>query len=653
MTERCPLPATPPSSVHPGGPPRPSRRGGPGRGWRRVTSVHATVVVAAAHTPVAVTAAPADDDPTRTATSTTSAKSTTSTKSTKSTTAAPSPAVPGETPRDVQGPPPARAVDPAPSPAPAPAAKDDGRSTDASRLTAAREWIVLCTGFAGCNAAGRGNAGYESVYRQSFWSQYSGHNCTNYVAYRLIRNGMSSTRPAGAKGYARDWGVNMASQTNDTPAVGSIAWWDTSFSASGHVAYVEQVISNDQVIISEDNWGGDFRWRTVSRDGGRWPQGFIHLKDVSAAPAPAATFKPVVTSRILDTRTAVGISTKTPVSAGGEVSVQVAGRGGLPTTGVGSAVVNISIVSPTASGYVTTYPSGYSRPTARSMSYPYGTSSSSFFVSRVGYDGKVRFYTSAGAHLTVDVVGWYPNGSSLATIVPKRLLDTRNGTNVTKGRLPDRGRVDVQVAGTSGVPSSGVGAVVLGISAENTSRGGWLTAWPAGSSRPVTTHVFAEPGRARTSTVVTRMSSTGKVSIDTEASTDLMVDVLGWFPSGADYAAVTPSRLLDSRTGVGGYTGRVPAGGVVKVQAAGRGGVPSSNVKAVSVTVTSLYSTGSGALTVFPSTWSRPGVGNVLYAGGKTVVNAAILPVAADGTIAVWSSAPSYVVIDIQGWIRS
>ncbi|RKT77661.1 CHAP domain-containing protein [Terracoccus luteus] len=615
----------------------------------------ATVVVAAALGPVAATSATADDSPTRTATSTTGSTSksgTTGPKGSTSTTSAPSPAVPGETPRDVQGPPPARAVDPAPAPA---AASDDGRSASgANRLSAAREWIVLCTGFSGCNAAGRGNAGYESVYRQSFWSQYSGHNCTNYVAYRLIRNGMSATRPAGAKGYARDWGVNMASQTNDTPAVGSVAWWDTSFSSSGHVAYVEQVISNDQVIISEDNWGGDFRWRTVSRDGGRWPQGFIHLKDVAAgAPAPVATYKPVVTSRLLDTRTANGVSTRTPVGAGGEVSVQVAGRGGLPTTGVGSALINISVVSPSASGYVTTYPSGYSRPTARSVSYPYGTSTSSSFVSRVGSDGRIRLYTSAGAHLTVDVVGWYPNGSSLSTIVPKRLLDTRNGTNVTKGRLPDRGRVDVQVAGTSGVPSTGVASVVLGVSAENTSRGGWLTAWPAGSSRPVTTHVFAEPGRASTSTVVTRVGSTGKVSIDTEASTDLMVDVLGWFPTGADYAAVTPSRLLDTRTGVGGYSGRVPAGGVVKFQAAGRGGVPSSGVKAVSVTVTTLASTAGGALTVYPSTWSRPGVGNVLFAGGRTVVNAAVLPVASDGTIAVWSSVPSYVVVDIQGWVRS
>ncbi len=41
--------------------------------------------------------------------------------------------------------------------------------------------------------------------------------------------------------------------------------------SSGHVAYVERVVSADEIVISEDSWSGDFHWRTITRDSGRWP----------------------------------------------------------------------------------------------------------------------------------------------------------------------------------------------------------------------------------------------------------------------------------------------------------------------------------------------------------------------------------------------
>jgi hypothetical protein len=47
-----------------------------------------------------------------------------------------------------------------------------------------------CVGFSACDAQGKGNAGYAAVYTQSFWSMYGGHNCVNYVAYRLQTNGV-------------------------------------------------------------------------------------------------------------------------------------------------------------------------------------------------------------------------------------------------------------------------------------------------------------------------------------------------------------------------------------------------------------------------------------------------------------------------------
>jgi surface antigen len=154
---------------------------------------------------------------------------------------------------------------------------------------------LLCKGFAACTRAGFPNYSYNLNYKKMWWRMYAGHNCTNYVAYRMVSNGMSATRPWSGSGDARNWGVVFAGKTNQTPMVGSVAWWSTN-----HVAYVEQIIDANTIVVSEDHYGGDFDWRRIVRSGGGWPTGFIHLKDetMSATAAPVITGTPRVDSPI-------------------------------------------------------------------------------------------------------------------------------------------------------------------------------------------------------------------------------------------------------------------------------------------------------------------------------------------------------------------
>lgn len=142
---------------------------------------------------------------------------------------------------------------------------------------------TLCSGYAGCKAEGRGSAGYAANNRKMYWSMYSGNNCTNYVAYRMVRKGMPNRRPwsSTGSGNASKWGLYLRKRTNDTPRVGSIAWYRAYSSrggSAGHVAYVEKVLSPNRVVISQDRWGSTFSWEVVSRSNG-WPNGFIHLRD--------------------------------------------------------------------------------------------------------------------------------------------------------------------------------------------------------------------------------------------------------------------------------------------------------------------------------------------------------------------------------------
>ena len=149
---------------------------------------------------------------------------------------------------------------------------------------------LLCQKFAPCTRAGYANFGYNDNFKKMWWRMYAGHNCTNYVAYRMVSRGMSATRPWSGSGDARNWGVVFAGKTNQSPMVGSVAWW-----SSNHVAYVEQIIDANTIVVSEDHYGGEFDWRKIVRSGGGWPTGFIHLNDealtATAPPGIAGTAK--------------------------------------------------------------------------------------------------------------------------------------------------------------------------------------------------------------------------------------------------------------------------------------------------------------------------------------------------------------------------
>ncbi len=157
----------------------------------------------------------------------------------------------------------------------------------------------LCTGYAGCEAAGYSSAGYRENSGTMYWQMYSGHNCTNYVAYRMVKSGMPNVRPWSGSGNASNWGVALASKVDQTPNVGDVAWWRANVpgaGSAGHVAYVEKVVSANEIIVSEDSWGGDFHWHRYTRSGA-WPSGFITLggrPGVRNVKAPSITGRPRV-----------------------------------------------------------------------------------------------------------------------------------------------------------------------------------------------------------------------------------------------------------------------------------------------------------------------------------------------------------------------
>jgi hypothetical protein len=128
------------------------------------------------------------------------------------------------------------------------------------------------------------HAGYPS-----FGGTVDGANCTNYVAWRLMRTGGFSETAVRGLGNAAAWDTGAISRgytVNRTPAVGAVAQWD-----SNHVAYVEQVNGDGTIVISESNvWAGTssnrmwLRHRVISASA---VDHYIHLnRQVKAVIAP-------------------------------------------------------------------------------------------------------------------------------------------------------------------------------------------------------------------------------------------------------------------------------------------------------------------------------------------------------------------------------
>ena len=125
----------------------------------------------------------------------------------------------------------------------------------------------------------------------------------------------------------------------------------------------------------------------------------------SSVSATGGTFGALTPARLLDTRNGSG----TPVAAGATVQIPVAGRGGVPASGVTAVVVNVIVTSPAVAGYVTAYPDGVTRPATSNLNFVGGQTVPNLVVVPVGADGMVDLFNGSGGTvaLIADVFGFY------------------------------------------------------------------------------------------------------------------------------------------------------------------------------------------------------------------------------------------------------
>ena len=87
------------------------------------------------------------------------------------------------------------------------------------------------------------------------------------------------------------------------------------------------------------------------------------------------------------------------------------------------------------------------------------------------------------------------------------------------------------------------------------------------------------------------------------------------------------------------------------MRVAGTAGVP-ADASGVVLNLTSADPGGNGFLTVFPCGTARPTASNLNVRPGANRANLVIVAPGDDGTVCVFSSAPTDVVVDVFGWMR-
>lgn len=377
-----------------------------------------------------------------------------------------------------------------------------------------------------------------------------------------------------------------------------------------------------------------------------------NVEHVGAAPVQPSTFHSLTPARLLDTRYGVG-GPAVKVGAGQTLVLQVTGRGGVPASGVGAVSVNITATRPTAASYLTLWPTGQARPTASILNFDGGKTIANSTIVGVSTSGQVSIYNYAGStDVVVDVSGWFDTGGALTALTPARLLDTRYGVGAPAVKVGAGQTLVLQVTGRGGVPASGVGAVSLNITATRLSAPSYLTVWPTGQARPTASILNFSAAETIANSTVVGVSASGQVSIYNYAgSTDVLVDVSGWFPAPGTLNAVTPARLLDTRSGLGAPAVKVGAGQTLVLQVAGRGGVPATGVGAVSLNITATRPTGTSYLTMWPTGEARPTASILNFVAGQTIANSTLVGVSAAGQVSIYNySGSTDVLVDVSAW---
>lgn len=390
--------------------------------------------------------------------------------------------------------------------------------------------------------------------------------------------------------------------------------------------------------------------------------------------------------------------------------------------GVSAVEASITAVTPKANGYFRAWPKGSAAPNATFLNYTRNQGTTNTGTIAINS----RDVKLSGADLTdltvknfggpsdyvIDIQGYYGRGQVVrdhdpdgmfVPLRPCRVLDTRNGGG---GRFapgdersykvtdPAPPAVNEQVSTANfsdqggnddgcGIPAEAL-AVEASVSAVAPSGKGFFRAWPANEGQPNATILNFAKSRGTTNTGTIKLAPFKPKAIGDDitvrnfsGSTDYVIDVQGYFmdrfvweqkteravnDDPAEYAAIVPCRILDTRNGGGGLFAnqdqrsiQVAGSGPAFSAQGGRAGgcdIP-GGASGVEASITAVTPQGTGFLRAWPANTAPPQATVLNFTGGEATTNTGSLALdfaTAEALTLRNFSGSTHYVIDIQGY---
>ncbi|MBB4906981.1 GH25 family lysozyme [Actinophytocola algeriensis] len=347
----------------------------------------------------------------------------------------------------------------------------------------------------------------------------------------------------------------------------------------------------------------------------------------------------IAPTRVLDTRGSG------PLGARGSVTVDLSSR--LPATAT-AAVLNVTGIA-TANTFVTVWPTGATRPNASNLNLVAGDIRPNLVTVQLNADRKVQVYNNSGStHVLADLAGWYATDApGLNTaLAPQRVLDTRSTAAVGPG-----GKVTLNLS--SRVPASAT-AVTLNLTGVGATLSTFVTAWPTGVARPNASNLNLASASPTSNLVTVQLGTNRSVDLyNNSGQVHLLADLAGYYgpDSGAKFIALSPMRVLDTRTATTNWT--PVSGGGTAVPLTMSGPIPAGATAAV-MNLTGVSPSVATFVSAYPKTSAtpaRPTTSNLNLTAGQILPNLSSVALGPNRDVWLFNNAGTInLIADLAGY---
>ena len=348
-----------------------------------------------------------------------------------------------------------------------------------------------------------------------------------------------------------------------------------------------------------------------------------------APPAGGSAYEylPVAPTRVIDTRDTPGQR----LAAGATLTVDLSA---LAPTDATAVALNVTAAGAAAAGFLTVWPCGSDRPVASSVNFLAAQARGAQATTLLGPGHTVCVFSNVATDVVVDLQGVFaPTGGLLfQPITPDREVDTR------------------QTARSSTIivtAPSGASAVAATLTVTGGTTSGFLSAFPCSGTIPKVSNVNWQAGETVAGAAFIPVAADGTFCVFTNSPVDVIVDVTGVFgtpTSALKFTPVTPTRMLDTRIGTGGWRGRQGVGQTIEIGAA------PDTAQAVTGTITMVDPGMASYLTGTICGQPAGATSSVNGGQGSVIANSLTVGLSAGGHLCITSLVSSHTLFDVAGW---